>query len=82
MPLGTQYFALLSETAQGTSVTGGAKIVATVEVSKYFEDPEGLINLIYTLSDLSADDKKIVDVLLLDQTATLDPTDASGDRCT
>ena len=37
MTLGTQYFALVSETKEGTAVTGGAKVVDTVEVSKYLK---------------------------------------------
>ena len=85
MPLGTQYFARASLNPDGTAVADGEKIVDTINVSDHFQDPEGLLNLVYQLADLSEDDKKIVDVLLLGPADggmapdALDATDPAAD---
>ena len=71
--LGTQYFALDSAGIDGTAIpdpgtngTDGEKALGELKLSDYFEDAEGVVNLIYSVGDLSDDDKKIVDVFLLD----------------
>ena len=64
MALGAQHFALAS--TAGT--TGGERIVHELMVSDYFEDPEGVLELIYSVADLSADDMSVVDVYLNDMT--------------
>ena len=68
--LGTQYFALDSAGIDGTAIpdpgTDGEKALGELKLSDYFEDAEGVVNLIYSVVDLSDDDKKIVDVFLLD----------------
>ncbi len=67
-PIGTRYLALNARNADGTEITTDAinvfKKYETIEVSKYFEDPEGVVDLIYSLADLSDDDKTIVTVSL------------------
>jgi hypothetical protein len=79
MPLGTQYFALASGNPDGTDVAGGDKVVANVMVSDHFQDPEGRLDLVYTLADLSDDDKKIVDVFLTDVAPTITDNDFDED---
>ncbi|MDE0447936.1 MAG: collagen-like protein [Spirochaetaceae bacterium] len=64
MTLGTQNFAL----ANTAPATDGLRIVHELTVSNYFEDPEGVLELVYSLGDLSDDDKEIVDVYLNDMT--------------
>jgi hypothetical protein len=84
-PIATQYLALAARNANGSAIGDGINEASravfnkyeTVEVSKYFEDPEGVVDLIYSLADLSDDDKKIVTVSLA-ATAALD-TDGSED---
>ena len=73
--LGTQYFALASIKPNGTPALGGNKKVAFLEVSDYFEDPEGVANLNYSLAKLSADDTKIVDAYLTDTLPKIDMTE-------
>ena len=70
--LGTQYFALASAGIDGTEIpatgnrTTGRQALGKLKLSDYFEDAEGVINLIYSVAELSDDDKKVVDVYLLD----------------
>ena len=52
--LGTQYFALAN---RGTD-TGAAKKVSVMNISTFFEDPEGVTRLVFNLTDQSDDDKK------------------------
>ena len=64
MALGAQHFALAST----GDTTGGERIVHELMVSDYFEDPEGVLELIYSVAELSADDMSVVDVYLNDMT--------------
>ena len=70
MAIATQYLALVAREADGTAIDDAAAAInafnkyETLEVSKYFEDPEGVANLIYSLVDPSVDDKKVVKVSL------------------
>lgn len=63
----------------GTAITTTPENVfnkfEVLEVSKYFEDPEGVTDLIYSLADLSDDDKKIVTVSLAATAAADGDTD-------
>ena len=56
----TEHFAL----ANGGTGTTGMKTLTELVVSTYFEDPEGVTELHYSLAELSADEKKVVDVYL------------------
>ena len=58
--LKTEYFALANA---GTGTTG-ARTLTELMVSTYFEDPEGVTDLHYSLGKLSADDMKVVSVYL------------------
>ena len=53
--IGTQNFAMAED---------GNKLIGSLKVSDYFEDPEGVANLHFSLVKLSADDEKIVNVFL------------------
>jgi hypothetical protein len=61
--LGTQQLALASR----VSNEPGIKKVSVIPVSTYFEDPEGVVRLTYSVAELSADDKKVVSVYLTDE---------------
>ena len=75
MMIATQYLAMLAQEPDGTAATGGNKLIATLKVSDYFEDPEGVAKLIFSVAKLSDDDAKIVKVILSDTPPTLDTTD-------
>ena len=65
--LATQHFALIGAELDGTLITGavtGAKVLGEIKLSDYFEDAEGVLNLIYSVAELSAADKTIVEVYL------------------
>ena len=73
--IGTQYLAMLGQEPDGAASAGGNKVIGSLKVSDYFEDPEGVANLIFSLAKLSDDDAKIVKVILSDMGPTLDTTD-------
>ena len=86
--IATQYLALEAKKADGTAIgSGGGDAVSRavfnkyeiLEVSKYFEDPEGVANLIYSLADLSDDDEKVVKVSLAATQAMDNPNSPNGD---
>jgi hypothetical protein len=86
MAIATQYLALVAREADGMAIDAAAAINAfnkyeILEVSKYFEDPEGVANLIYSLADLSDDDKKVVTVSLA-AAAAMDAGDGESDDTT
>ena len=58
--LNTEYLAL----ANAGGGTAGSRTLTELMVSTYFEDPEGVTNLHYSLGELSDADKKTVDVYL------------------
>ena len=66
--LKTEYFAL----ADAGAGTTGARDLAELIVSTYFEDPEGVTDLHYSLGKLSDDDEKVVAVYLNGVTNTFD----------
>ena len=60
--LGTQHLALANRSQVPDDP--GVKIVSKIPISTYFEDPEGVASLTYSVADLSADDAKIATVIL------------------
>ena len=60
--LGAQHLAL----ANRPLAEAGVQIVSVIPISTYFEDPEGVASLTYSVADLSADDAKIASVFLTD----------------
>jgi hypothetical protein len=76
--LATQHFALIGAELDGTLITGavtGAKVLGEIKLSDYFEDAEGVLNLIYSVAELSAADKTIMEVYL----TNMDPEPNSDD---
>ena len=53
-----------------------------IPISTYFEDPEGVASLTYSLADTSADDKKVVTVYLTDEMGKPDIDPAGNDMFT
>jgi hypothetical protein len=70
--IGTQNFAMLAQAPDGSAAAGGNKLIGSLKVSDYFEDPEGVANLIFSLVKLSDDDEKIVNVFLTGAPPMLD----------
>ena len=64
--LGTQWLAFAGRPGSDANTTGIQK-VSVIPISTYFEDPEGVASLTYSLADRSADDKKVVTVYLTDE---------------
>ena len=75
--IGTQNFAMLAQAPDGTAAAGGNKLIGSLKVSDYFEDPEGVANLIFSLVKLSDDDEKIVNVFLTNAPPELEANDSN-----
>ena len=80
--LGTQHLALANRTD-----TTGIKKISVIPISTYFEDPEGIASLTYSVAELSADDKKIANVFLtavrpaIDRQRRASPATTPRGRC-